>query len=303
MQQHCLYPDAAVAPRSAAPWKAPPGRSSGCMQPISLWWGCTGGGAAPGSEDPDLLMAGEQTGLERGSLCALALSAGCRAPQSWAVLPPHGPSREHAAVGATHRLRNIVLQPLKESWTLTGIRTKAGGKSCQKRFTKELCKRDSRFPEGSFFFLNLSHEQKERFSLKAEYRVLCEGATIYLGAEQHWAYCRAGRESLTMALCLGHLLTGIVGWAWSISQLTSWKCFSRARGQKSFILLHHRAQQAAVCKSQLQGRGRQAVQSIRRALLLYVGPRHSLSCPAKQSLGLRYFMFSHIFVENTRDHL
>lgn len=41
---------------------------------------------------------------------------------------------------------------------------------------KEPCKCDSQFPGGSFFFLNLSHEQKERFSLKAECRALCKGA-------------------------------------------------------------------------------------------------------------------------------
>lgn len=67
---------------------------------------------------------------------------------------------------------------------------------------------------------------------------------------------------------------------------------------EGFILLHHRAQQAAVCKSQLQGKRRQAGESIRRdALLLYVGASHSLSCSAaslgdKQSPGLHYFMFS-----------
>lgn len=172
-------------------------------------------------------------------------------------------------------------------------------KSCQKSITKELCKCDSRFLEGSFSVL--SHEQEERFSLKAEYRALCKGANDLPRAEQHRADCWARRESLTLAVCLGHLLTGALGWvwrAWSISELSSWECFSRAGGQKRFILLHHRAQQAAACKSQLRGRGRQAGESIGTdALLLYVRPSHSLSSPAaslgdKQSLDLHYFMFS-----------
>lgn len=65
------------------------------------------------------------------------------------------------------------------------------------------------FQRDPFFFL--SHEQKESFSLKAEYRALCKAANDLPRAEQHQADCWAGRESLTWALCLGHLLAGAVG--------------------------------------------------------------------------------------------
>lgn len=137
--------------------------------------------------------------------------------------------------------------------------------------------------------------------MKAEHRALCKGANdlpwgraapgLLLGWEgitdsgpvpgtspnSSCGMSMEGPEHLSAAL-LGTLFQG-------------WR-------PEGFILLHHRAQQAAVCKSQLQGRRRQAVESIRRdALLLYVGASHSLSCSAaspgdKQSLGLHYFTFS-----------
>lgn len=144
--------------------------------------------------------------------------------------------------------------------------------------------------------------------MKAEYRVLCEGANdlpwgrAALGLLQGW-------EGITD---FGSVPGTPPNWGcgMSMEHLSAHLLEMLFQGWKPEELNPSALQSTAGCCLQEPAarEGEASSAELRRALLLYVGPSHSPSCPAaslgvKQSLGLHYFMFSHIFVENTRDCL
>lgn len=170
VQQRCLHPHTTLAPESVAPWKAPLCRTL-VFSPSPCGEVEARARTAPGTEDthPKLLLLQIRT-INR-TICALWLSLLAAVHPIPGLVLSNAPFGEEAGVGSRNAGKEIwSLSLWEESQTLTSTRSKIGKK---RGGSKDLLANvTANFQGDPFSSLNLSPEQKERFSLKAEHRAV-----------------------------------------------------------------------------------------------------------------------------------